>query len=751
MLHDVQALSTTVEEEGSLNMRDLLMTLWRRKLVIMGTALIITGFAVLMVMQIVPLYIAEASLVIEPPQTNVIDIESVTPGLSTDWFTQETQAAILGSRVLAEKVVDRLGLVNDPAFNPALRTPEKSFVERLELSSLLPESWQTAISDEVVDPAKTVSALEQRRKLREQVTDAYLGQLSIEPSDSSRVIYVRVTSPDPKSAAKLANTAAQVYIDDQVASKSEQTELANAWLQDRAVELKNRVEASARSMETHRRKSGLADVNGSSLLSQQMSELNSQLISTRAVRAESEARYAQLQNLLEIEDGVASAAAVLQSPLIQNLRSQEAEVVRKIAEYKTQLRDAHPTMILARNELKDLSSKIESEVRKIVLNQGGELKIAQLRVTNLEGEIARLQTRIDSQTDAEITLAALETELEANGKLYDTILSRLKETGVQDASLVQADARIISYATVPAGPTFPRKRMIVSTAFIASTFLGILIVMLLEQLDSGFRSRDQIEAATGVTVLGMVPRLRSGWFGSAEPHDDILDRPNTVLGESFRTLRTALLLSNVDDPPRTVLVTSSVPGEGKSTTALSLARTAAKADQNCLIIDADLRHPSLHRAFGVENDIGLIDYLSTDTPLEEIIQIDFRSGAHYILAGQAVPHTTDLLGSVKMRALIAALREIYDLVVIDTPPVLALSDTLVLLRSVDKTVFLVQWEKTRRETVIAGLRQVLDAGADLAGIVLAQVDLKRQAQYRYGGDAYNAYYNNAYQKYYANG
>lgn len=587
--------------------------------------------------------------------------------------------------------------------------------------------------------------------MREQVTDAYLGQLTIEPSDSSRVIFVRITSPDPEMAAKLANTAAQVYIDDQVASKSEQTELANAWLQDRAIELKNRVEASARSMETHRRKSGLIDTDGSSLLSQQMSELSSQLISTRAIRAEAEARYAQLQNLLEIEGGVASAAAVLQSPLIQNLRSQEAQVVRKIAEFKTQLRDAHPTMILARNELTDLTTKIESEVHKIVINQGGELKIAQLRVRNLEGEIDRLQKRIDSQTDAEITLAALETELEANGKLYDTILARLKETGVQDASLVQADARIISYATVPGSPSFPRKRMIVSTAFVASMILGILIVMLLEQLDSGFRSRDQIEAATGVTVLGMVPHLRSGWFETVEPHNDILDRPNTVLGESFRTLRTALLLSNVDDPPRTVLVTSSVPSEGKSTTALSLARTAAKAEQKCLIIDGDLRHPSLHRAFGVENDIGLIDYLSTDTPLEEIVQIDFRSGAHYILAGQAVPHTTDLLGSEKMRALLMALREIYDLVVIDTPPVLALSDTLVLVRSVDKTVFLVQWEKTRRETSIAGLRQVIDAGADLAGIVLAQVDLKRQAQYRYGGDVYNAYYNNAYQKYYANG
>ena len=752
-----------LDPEESINLRDLLLTLWRRKLVIMGTSLIITGFAVLVVMQMVPLYIAEASIVIEPPQTNIVDIESVSPGLSTDWFTQETQAAILGSRVLAEKVVDRLGLVNDPAYNPALGPPKKGLLERLDidLERYVPAWWWTALrdfravtdtsEDEITVPGVELSLSEQRRQLREQVTNIYLGQLSIKPSDTSRVIFIRVTSPDGKFAAKLANTAAQVYIDDQVASKSEQTELANAWLQDRAVELKNRVQGSARTLETHRRKSGLSDVNGSSLLSQQLVELNSQLINARASRAEAEARHAQVQALLDTEDGVSSAAAVLGSPLIQNLRAQEVEVVRKIAELKTQLRDAHPTMILVRNELKDLSSKIETEVRKIVINQGGELEIARIRVTNLQNEIVRLQARLDSQTDAEITLVALETELEANGKLYDTILARLKETGVQDASLVQADARIISYATVPGGPSFPRKKLIVSSVFVASMVLGILLVMLLEQLDSGFRSRDQVESATGVTVLGIVPRLRSGWFDVAEPHNDILDQPNTMLAESFRTLRTALLLSDVDNPPCTVLVTSSVPGEGKSTTALALVRTAAKLDQKCLIIDGDLRHPSLHKTFGIENEIGLIDYLNFDRPLEEIIQIDFRSGAHYILAGQSIPHSTDLLGSEKMRALLAALREVYDLVVIDTPPVLALSDTLVLLRSVDKTVFLVQWEKTRRETALAGLRQVIDAGGDIAGIVLAQVDLKRQAQYRYGGDVYNAYYNNVYQKYYSSG
>ena len=763
MVHEIDTVAERpigidVDREESINLRDLLMTLWRRKLVIMGTALIVTGFTVLVVMQIVPLYVAEASVVVEPPRTNVIDIESVAPGLSTDWFTQETQAAIIGSRVLAEKAVDRLGLVNHPLFNASLRPPKKDLLERLDLERFLPESWlaalhdfrQMAEADTAAVPGVELSVSEQRRLLREQVTDAYLGQLSIVPSDSSRVIFVRVTSPDAELAAKLANTAAQVYIDDQVASKSEQTELANAWLQDRAIELKRRVEGSARAMEEHRRRAGLIDVGGSSLLAQQLSELNSRLIVVRAERAESEARYDQVQKLIESEGGVESVAAVLDSSLIQRLREQETEVVRKIAELKTQLRESHPTMILARTELEDLVSKIASEVRKIIINQGSELEIARVRERNLAREIATLQAKLDSQTDAEIKLSALETELEANGKLYDTILARLKETGVQDSTLVQADARIISYATVPSGPSFPRKRLIVGSAFVASTVLGVLLVLLLEQLDSGFRGREQVEAATGVTVLGMVPRLRSGWFSSAEPHDDILDRPNTVLSEAFRTLRTALLLSNVDQPPRSVLITSSVPGEGKSTTALALARTAAKHSQKCLIIDGDMRHPSLHRAFGVDNDVGLIDYLSRDMPLEEIVQVDFKSGAHYILAGQTVPHSTDLLGSEKMRGLLAALSDVYDLVVVDTPPVLALSDTLVLLRSVDKTIFLVQWEKTRRETVIAGLRQVMDAGADLAGIVLTQVDLKRQAQYHYGA-TYYTYYSSAYQKYYSSG
>lgn len=758
------------QDEDALNLRALFMTLWRRKMVVIGTALIFTSISVLVVNQLVSLYVAEAQVVVEPPRTNVVDIESVAPGLSTDWFTQETQAAILGSRLLAGKVIDRLKPSEKNAlFDPTPRPPTESWWERLGIdeyvAEYVPEEWLTTVQDfsdewlvalrdfravEETGDAQPValSPAEQRRQLRDQRIDAYLGQLAIVPSDSSRVITVRVTSPVRELAATLANAAAQVYIDDQVDTKSDQTELANAWLEDRAIELKRRVEGSARAMEKHRRTSGLINVEGSSLLAQQIAELNSRLIVARAELAESEARYAQVQKLLRAEGGIESAAAVLQSTLIQRLREQEAEVLRNIAELKTQLRESHPKMILARNELTDLVAKIKTEVRKIVTNLGNELEISRVRVTNLQREVNRLQGRLDSQTDAEITLRALETELEANQKLYDTILARLKETGVQDASLVQADARIISYATVPRGPSFPRKKMIVITAFVAATVLGIFLVMLLEHLDSGFRSREQLEAVTGLTALGVVPFLKVRRFGGAPPYDDILERPNTAFSESFRMLRTALMLSNIDRPPRCVLVTSSIPGEGKSTIALALARIAAKQGQKSIIIDADLRHPGMHEAFDVPNDVGLIDYLGHDMSLEEIVQIDFKSGAHFVLAGQTVPHAIDLLGSERMCALLVSLRNVYDLIVIDTPPVLALSDTLVLLRYVDKTVFLVRWEKTRRETLLAGVRQVLDAGADLAGIVLTQVDMRKQAQYPYGS-AYYGTYHSAYRKYYS--
>ncbi len=743
--------ASPIESADAINLRQLLTTLWQRKMIIIGTTMVITSIALLVVLQLTPVYLAEAQIVVEPPRTNVVDIDSVAQSLATDYYTNETQAAILASRVLAEQVVDDLGLIDDPLFNPALRPARDGLLARLNLRNLrlgdlIPDWWRAALHDAGADDAfdeeeAAPLTLEQERQLqREQVIDAYLSQLSAVPSDSSRVITVGFASEDPGTAVRVANTVVEMYIEDQVRAKSEQTELANAWLQNRAVELKDQVRAAARAVEQHRRASGLVSVEGSSLLSQQLADLNTQLIVVRTQRAEAEARFKQVQRLLNSPGGIDTAAAVLGSRLIQRLREQEAEVVRKIAEMKTQYRDSHPKMILARSELQDLVAKIESEVRKIAINLGNELEIAEVREENFEREIGRLESTLDRQSDAEITLRALEAEFEANRKLYDTILARLKETDVQDSALLQADARVISFATTPSKPAYPRKRLVVGLAFVSSVVLGVLIVLLLEHLDSGFRTREQLEAETGMAALSVVPARSGRRHSHLALYDDVLERPNSLLSESMRTLRISLLLSNVDHPPRTVLVTSSVPGEGKTTTALALARTVAKHGQRCIVIDGDLRKPAIHDAFGVPNGLGLIDYLRNDLADEEIIQIDFKSGAHYIPAGRTVAHATDLLSSDKMHGLLHALREVYDLVIVDTPPVLAISDTMVLSRKVDKCIYVVRAERTRRESVIAGIRQMRDAGADLAGLVLTRVDVRKHAYFNYAASGYYGNY-----------
>ena len=743
--------ASPIDGDDAINLRQLLTTLWQRKTIIVGTAMVITSIALLVVLQLTPIYVAEAEIVVEPPRTNVVDIDTVAQSLATDYYTNETQAAIIASRVLAEKVVDRLGLIDDPLFNPSLRPTSDGWLARLDprnfrLAGLIPDWWRAAFHDSGADDALEdeenlpLTPEQERQFLRENVIGLYRAQLSAVPSDNSRVITVAFASEDPEMAARVANAVVELYIEDQLRTKSEQTERANAWLQNRAIELKSQVEESARAVEEHRRDSGLVNVDGSSLLSQQLAELNSQLIAVRAQHAEARARFKQMQKLLNSPAGIDSAAAVLASPLIQRLREQEAEVVRKIAEMKTQYRDSHPKMILARSELRDLVAKIESEVRKIALNLGNELEIAQVREVNLEREIERLQGVLDVQSDAEITLSALEAEFGANQKLYDTILARFKETNVQDASLLQPDARIISFATTPTKPAYPRKRLVVGVAFITSAILGILIVLLLEHLDSGFRSREQLEAETGMSALSIVPGRSGRRRSHLAPYDDVLERPNSLLSESLRTLRTSLLMSNVDQPPRTVIITSSVPGEGKTTTSLALARTVAKNGQKCILIDGDLRKPGVHTCLDVLNGLGLIDYLSYDVALEDIIQIDFKSGAHYILAGRTVPHSTDLLGSDKMHALLLGLREVYDLVIVDAPPVLAMSDTLIMSRKVDKTVFLVRAEKTRRETVLAGIRQLLNAGADLAGAVLTRVDMRKLSHFNYANSGYYGQY-----------
>jgi polysaccharide biosynthesis transport protein len=740
--------------DSGLDLRRMLSILKRRKVMIFGIMILFTSLAALYVSQVTPLYRAEASLVVEKSRQHISPVESVVQGISDDYMTSETEAAVIGSRELAAKAVDRLNLVNNPLYNPALRPPQAGLVS----SVFSPVT--DFIDNRLIEPIKgmlfgqpdknpgTAGAApdDQRRELAQGVIEAFMGGLTVSASERSRVITVDYTSTDPHMAALVANTMAELYILDQLSTKGDATTRASSWLKQRVDETAQRVKEAEDKLADYRQKSGIVDVGGSTTaFQQQLSRLDEQLVTARNSLAEAQARYQQLQSNIQSGD-LETSAAVLDSPLIQTLRSQEAEVARKLSDMRSQYRESHPQVKLAENELADLKSKIQIEAQKLAANLYNELNIARVRVHNLEVEEGNLQGHLEKQGTSEVTVRALESEVKADKQLYETLLNRLKETNVQDdSSSQQADAKIISRATAPTVPFYPKSRLMILASLVISSVLGIGLALVLELLDTGFRSLQQIEQATGLSTLGMVPALSDSERRGKRPHEIAVDKPNSAFGEAIRTLRTGLLLTRIDHPPRSVMITSSVPGEGKTSIALSLACSAARSAQKAMVIDCDLRHSNLHNYLGQPNKTGLTDYLAGQASLEDVVEIDPRSGVHFITAGSRAPNPVDLLGSQEMKKLIARLSSIYDFVVLDSPPLLPVSDGLLLVRSVDKVVFLTRWAKTKRETSLSGLKLLLEAGADLAGIVLSQVDVRRHAMYDYGD---SGYYSPGYKNYY---
>jgi polysaccharide biosynthesis transport protein len=745
---NVQALRTPPAqlaglEEETLDLRRIAATLRRRKIMIGAIAVIGTMLSAFYVGGITPLYKAEAVIVVEPERKKVVNIDQVAQNLTPDWLTPLTEAAIIRSRENALLAVERLDLVNHPAFNATLRPPEPSPLDVAKAwlqKGLAVAGVEVRLVEEppAPDPAKA-RALEP-----EVLVGAFLAGLETIPIERSRLIRIVYTSTDPAISAEAANAAAELYIEGQKNAKGRATSEANSWLDQRVREVHEEVIRAQQKRDEFRRQAGIIQIGDLSINAEQLAVLNSRLLEARTVRQHAEARYAQVAKLTQSGAALEAVPEVLSSSIIQTLRLQEIEAERKISELQTQFREGHPKMALARAELADMRAKLRSEVDKIATQLQHEVDLARSTESTLQSEVARLQQQVEQQNDAKVTLDLLESELQASKQIYETLLSRYKETEVQDSAIQRQDARVISAATPPGGPFYPQKKLLVTVAFMASLVIGVILAVAIELLDSGFRSLTQIESLTGLPMLGMVPLImRKG--RSVRPHEMAVTKPGSTYGEAVRTIRTALLLSDSERPPRTLLVTSSIPNEGKTSTALSIACQSAKSGQRCIVLDCDLRQSAVHVHFGVANRIGLADYLVGKARLEEVIDIDPVSGVHFVPAGTRAPNPIELLGSVQMRRLIKALSQAYDMVILDTPPVLAVSDALVMVRHVDATVFLIRWEKTRRQAAVSGLKLALEAGANLAGVVLSQVDVKRHAQYDY---ADSGYYYGGYNKYY---
>ena len=731
---------------NTVDVREVFRKVWRHKWLLTSITLIGTFIAALVIVQMAPRYTATATVMEDPRENQAVNLEAVLSGLPADQETIESEIQVLRSRGLAERVVKKLKLFEDPEFNGRLKPPtfRSKLKDALSLKNLLPDGLLERLSLKTDEVPPT----EEEKLIRERVSiiDGLLARLLVLRVGRSRVIEISIIHGNPQRAAAIANTVADLYIVEQLEAKFEATRRAAQWLNERLTGLRAEVDKSERAVQEFRKTSGLVEGKGVTIASQQLSELNSQLIVARSARAEANARLRQVESLLQGASGAESVAEVLSSRLIQDLRSQEAEIQRRAAELSQEFGEKHPKMLNIRAEIADLKAKIESEVKKIVQGLRNEVAVSRARENELARGMGQMEQRVSVVNQSEVQLRALQREAEASRTLYETFLTRFKETREQ-TDFQRPDARIISRADTPGAPSAPKKRLLFFIAIFLSASVGIALVVLLEALDRGFRSMDQIEDQTGVVALGLVPSIRGMTKLGKAPHDLIVEQPRSAFGESIRALHASILLSNIDRPPKTVMVTSSLPNEGKTSISLSLARLVARTGTNkVLLLDCDLRRPQIHGLLGMRPGPGLIQVLTNEASLEEAIQRDEASGAFVLTAGGSPSNPTELLSSDQFASLLGNLCSGFDFIVIDTSPVLAVSDSRILTRSVDKTIFVVRWVETRREVAGRGLKQLIEAGCDLAGVVLSQVNVKKHSRYGYGD---SGYYHGTYKKYYS--
>ncbi len=712
--------------------------LLRRHKLLIGTVIVLgTGLAALIAFRMTPLYTAETLIMVEHRKNTVLNFEGVVSDMTPDISALQSEVAILKSPAFAEKVVAKLKLMNDPEFNSALRPPPPGWLAALNPRNWIPDSWKSG-------GTVPLSPEEVERNQMTSVVNAVLDNTSVRPQGRSYVIAVSFDSEDPRKASLIANTMADLYLVDQLDEKFKASKRATQWLEERLADLRKEAQTTGDAVEKYRTEHGLttSSNNESTVVGQQLSQLNTDYILARTKRQEAETKLRDVTAMANSPRGASAVGDVLGSPLIQALREREVDLQRQIADATNRYGAKHPMLQALQSQLRDLQSQIKADVGKIVSNLSNEVELAKGREQALKASLDQAEAKQNQQQQATVGLRTLERDASTAQAMYESLLTRSQQIAAQ-TDMRQPDARVVSEAAIPLDPSQPNRKLILLLALVASGTLGVLLAMLRERADGGFRSPHQFELATGVRSLGIVPRIPR--FGGS-PAAYVVDKPISAFAESMQNLRTSLLLANPDGRHRVILFSSSVPGEGKSSVAAAFARTCANAGQRTILVDCDLRRKSLHEMLGLSNNRGLSEVLAGTAALEDAIQIDPRTGLHVIVAGHGPSLPQDALGSSAMHQLLSRLSVNYDRIVLDSPPVLAVSEGKLLAALADQTVFIVRWGMTKRGTAMAGLKEVIEAGGDVVGVLFSQVDTRRHAQYEFPDSG--RYH--GYRRYYAN-
>jgi capsular exopolysaccharide synthesis family protein len=674
---------------------------WRKTSLILLAVIVCTVGVVTFVRT--PVYRATTRILIERQAPKVLNIQELLPvdASSTEFY--QTQYRILQSRSLAERVVKTLSLPDNRIFNPEGKRRDRSG-----------------------DDKKTVTDLANR----------VLSGLRIEPIRNSQLVDISYESTDRTLAAQIANTVASEFIEQNIRWNSETSGEANEFLTKQLESQKENLERSEQALQEYKERYGIiqlepfgGDRKGENIANQTLAALTQRHVEERNRRLEAEARYREVQALLAKGTAIESIPQVMDNYLVQRLKENEARLTTQLAELSQKFGEKHPKIAQLRSELEGNRAKIRQEAQNVLASIRNEVAINKAREGNAREALNAQKAETQRLSERTIQYGVLEREVTKNRELYESLLKRLKETRIA-RELGATNVRIIDPAEAPGLPAKPKKARNILLSLLVGVFVSGGLAFFLEYLDNTIKTPDDVERYAGTNCIGMVPTIDFGKeVGEDVSNPDVIihHRPKSTFAEAIRSIRTAVSFSSPDSPPKTILVTSFVPKEGKTFIAVNLALAMAHAGESVLLVDADMRRPQSHRIFRTDNRHGLSSAIAGEEPA--IRHAVVHEKLDLITAGPIPPNPAEIVGSHRMAQFMKEMKDRYDKIVVDSPPISSVTDAVVLSRLVDSVLLVIHGGVTTREVVAHGAGLMRDVNAKVIGAVLNNIDVGKESYY----------------------
>jgi len=715
---------SAIQMDQLIDIKKLLLPLLRFKWRILAFSLLMTALTTVLLFSMKPIYSAFSILLIESEQAKAIKIDEVYGINSGQQEYYLTQFEIIKSRSIAERVFNELDLINHPAFNQ----PPSWFSELKSQLNFIPEEVATAADSQISqDIAK------------HKLIDSFAQNISVSPVRNTQLVNINYESTDPELAAQVANAIGDTYIISQLEAKLGMTRKVNTWLSGRLEDLRLKLDESEQRLEQFKLINGLVDVEGVTALdAKELERLSDEITVARSRKAQADSFMAVVKRYGATDiSRLESLPEVTSHQSVQNVKREVVLVERKVSELEQVYGPKHPKMIAAQAELNTVQQNLRKQISRLVQGIEDEAQTAEQTLQALEAQFSKAKGAFQNLSTKDTDYQRLVREVDTNRQLFDTFLARQKETAVT-GDFDSPVARFTDRAVVPLLPEKPKKKIIIILAFMASLGFAMVLVLVLDALNDTIKTSDDVEKLLSQRALGYVPKAKKG-TSYEEVNFAFYDASLPLHAEAVRTIRTSMSLMAMGSELATVEVTSSNPNEGKTTTSMNIAFAYATMEK-VLIIDADLRKSSLGMRFGLPTyQPGLANVLSGTDSIHNSIVKDVKPNVDVMPAGAVPLNPQELLASAQFAELLTELKTQYGKIIIDTPPVHAVSDALIITSLCDATVLVVKAGHTRSEAIKLTLAKLNQARSKVFGVVLNQFNTKDAQRYQGDYGYYQAY------------